>query len=286
MWDMTSPSQNTAGAGKTAVRAFVTSPAEYWEHRLSERWGLEGVGNIGLGMAYNRWQYKQRKSVFLREISKVQLRMSDVSVLDVGSGIGFWLSVWKGLGVKALTGVDITSVAIQNLKKVYADTRLLQLDISSRDLQDSFASAFDCVTAMDVLSHITSDESFCSAIANIAGSLRKGGFFIFSENLPHKEKERNFNSIQANRTLEAVQRELERNRLRIVQRTPIFVVMMLPLDTATDLPRKLWRLMMTPVYFFPKLGGLFGAALYGVDSVLSRVLSEGPATELVICQKV
>jgi 2-polyprenyl-3-methyl-5-hydroxy-6-metoxy-1,4-benzoquinol methylase len=283
---MNTSSQPGVAADKAPRPAFVTSTAEYWESRLSEKWGLEGVGNIGLGVAYNRWQYKQRKCVFLRELKRLPLPTKDASVLDVGSGVGFWLSVWTELGVKSLTGVDITGVAIQNLKKLYPDTRLLQLDISSPVAREVLPGTFDAVTAMDVLSHITSEACFASAIANISNSLRTGGYFVFSENLPHKEKDTNFNSIQANRTLEAVERELGRNGLRIVQRTPIFVVMMLPLDTATDLPRKLWRLMMTPVYFFPKLGGLFGAALYGVDSVLSRVVSEGPATELVICQKV
>lgn len=267
-------------------RSFVSSAAEYWESRLSEKWGLEGVGNIGLGVAYNRWQYRQRKAVFLRAISKLQIDFVAAKVLDVGSGIGFWLSVWKRLGVTALTGLDITSIAVHNLKKLYPDMRLLQMDISSPVARETVQDTFDVVTAMDVLSHITSDACFASAIANIASSVRLGGYFVFSENLPHRQKDRNFNSIQANRTLDVVQRHLDSNRLRIVQRTPIFFLMMLPLDTATDLPRKLWRAMMTPVYLFPKLGGLMGAALYPIDSLLSRLIAEGPATELVICQKV
>src|SRR5262249_17514931 len=152
----------------TTQRSFVDSPAAYWERRLSERWGLEGVGNIGLGVAYNRWQDKQRKSVFLRDIACLPGRLKDASVLDVGSGIGFWLSVWKELGVPRITGVDVTRVAVQNLAVLHPDVRLLQLDISSGEAPAQLGQRFYAVTAVDGLSHITSDDGFAAAIGNIA----------------------------------------------------------------------------------------------------------------------
>src|SRR5262245_59408728 len=120
---MTQAVQQTIEAGDKKQRAFVPSTADYWEQRLAERWGIEGVGNIGLGVAYNKWQYKQRKHVFLRNLSAVGGNLSDASVLDVGSGIGFWLTVWRELGVRALTGVDITQVAVRNLSAAFSEVR-------------------------------------------------------------------------------------------------------------------------------------------------------------------
>jgi hypothetical protein len=34
------------------------SAKDYWENRLNENFGLNGVGYIGLGKNYNHWLYK------------------------------------------------------------------------------------------------------------------------------------------------------------------------------------------------------------------------------------
>ena len=57
---------------------------EYWEKRLSERWGLHGVGHISFGLPYNQWLYRLRRRIFLRQLDCLALNPGDVDVLDVG----------------------------------------------------------------------------------------------------------------------------------------------------------------------------------------------------------
>jgi 2-polyprenyl-3-methyl-5-hydroxy-6-metoxy-1,4-benzoquinol methylase len=282
----TMPSHEAVATDAKIKRDFVPSTAAYWEKRLAEHWGIEGVGNIGLGIAYNRWQYRQRESIFRRYIASLPGHLREASILDVGSGIGFWLTVWNSLEVKSLTGVDITSIAVQNLRLAHPQVRVIQLDISSPSAGEVLDAQYDFISAMDVLSHITSDVAFSSALENISKALKPGGYFVFSENLPHKERNRNFNSIQANRTIGMFTQALACHQMRIVVRAPIFVLMMTPLDTSSEAPRKLWRLLMEPLRHFPFLGHLYGPVLFSIDQLLTRIFREGPSTELVICKKV
>lgn len=259
-------------------------PAQYWEQRLSTLKGLDGVGFIGLGLAFNEWMYRVRRRVFLREVVKITGNSVDGNVLDIGSGTGFWLKVWSSQGAKNLTGSDLTKVATEDLKLKYPQDRILQLDITSPETSKRLNETFNYISAIDVLFHITSDDGFSTAIANISKLLKKNGYFIFSENLPHERKERAV--TQVNRTLEKVTGELDGNGLRIVSRVPMFVLMNAPIDSNWKPSNRLWQLFMMPLHFFPVLGHVYGTTLYPFEILLTRLLSEGPSTELVICQKI
>src|SRR5262249_47905829 len=89
--------------------------ASFWEQRLSKNPSLVGVGHIGFGLAYNEWMYRLRKVVFLRHVRSLGVHFRKADVLDVGSGVGFWIRVWKSLGVQSLTGSDITAFATRKI---------------------------------------------------------------------------------------------------------------------------------------------------------------------------
>ena len=80
---------------------------QYGERRLTATPGLKGVGFTSLGKQYNRWLYRTRKHVFIRQVRGLGLDLSAQRVLDIGSGTGFYLDLWRGLGVKELTGSDL-----------------------------------------------------------------------------------------------------------------------------------------------------------------------------------
>src|SRR5262245_9174722 len=103
---------------------------EYWESRLNQKWGLHGVGHISYGKPYNTWLYRVRRQVFLRSFASLSLRAEQTVVLDIGSGTGFWLDVWKSLQVRDLVGSDMTSTAVNGLRNSYPDATIRQLDIS------------------------------------------------------------------------------------------------------------------------------------------------------------
>ena len=104
----------------------IQNPADYWENRLKKNYGLDGTGFIGLGINYNRWMYKIRRQVVIREVRSLGVDCSHASILDVGSGTGFYLDIWKELGCKKLSGIDITSTAIENLAHKIPSIRILE----------------------------------------------------------------------------------------------------------------------------------------------------------------
>ena len=260
------------------------STAAYWENRLRAVNGLEGVGSIAYGREFNEWMYRVRRHVFLKQIDHLNVPYSEVRVLDVGSGTGFWLDVWRSLGVGNLTGSDLTTIAVERLRAHFPSYPILKLDIAASDTPDLASGAFDVISAFDVLFHIVSDEAFASALANVNAMLKPGGLFLFSENLPREELARA--STQVNRTIQNVTGGLSRTGFRILRRIPMFVLMNAPVDSWWKHALLVWKLFMKPVAMYPRLGSLYGAVLYPLEVFLVDRIAEGPSTELVICQKV
>ena len=260
----------------------MTDNSTYWEQRLRQNWGLHGVGHISYGTPYNRWLYKVRRNVFARQMRSVPVDWQCADVLDVGSGTGFWIEVWRSLAVRTVTGSDITRVAVEKLQEAHPGSKFLQMDISG-DLTDQTANTYDVISAFDVLFHIVDDAAFQAALANIARLLRPQGFFIFSDNFLHGRGRRA--SQQSHRTLVEITSALAKAGLRTVRRVPMFVLMNTPVDSENEWLLFLWRAMMFPVHLMPFLGSLYGAALYPIELRATRLLKESPTTEMMICFK-
>ncbi|HME11381.1 MAG TPA: class I SAM-dependent methyltransferase [Candidatus Acidoferrum sp.] len=278
-----SPPSPVSVAPASLAMGAPGSPAEYWEQRLTKLGGLDGVGFIGFGLAYNEWMYRVRKRIFLKHIRSVAFDPSTAQVLDVGSGTGFWVEVWKSLGVKKLTASDITVVASERLREKYPEYRVLRMDITSPEA-GAPGQQYDLISAIDVLFHIVDDGGFSRTFTNVGRLLKPGGFFLFSENLPHRAIPHSV--TQVNRSLESVSAEVAGAGMRIVKRVPMFVVMNAPVDVRSAFLLRLWKLFMAPLQHFPVLGNAYGAALFPLECLLLEIFREGPSTELVICQKV
>jgi len=57
-------------------------------------------------------KYLIRIQVFQRIVLTLYLDSISWNVLDIASGTGFYIDRWKQLGVKELTGIDLTSAAL------------------------------------------------------------------------------------------------------------------------------------------------------------------------------
>ena len=256
----------------------------YWEGRLATNWGLQGVGYLGHGKRYNNWLYAVRQEILRRHLRDFPIKLSEANVLDIGSGTGFWLEQWKSLGVRSLKGTDLTAVAVERLKRTFADVDVTQLDIAENLEGLSWSESFDVVSAFDVLFHITDDDRFRKAVENISQVLKAGGYFLFSDNFVHGATRRS--DHQVSRSLEVIEGIVEQCGLRIVRRAPMFFLMNAPIDTSSRWPMLAWRAFLAPVHFVPWLGSVYGAVLYPLDLALTRLVSESPTTEMMICQKI
>ena len=136
----------------------------YWEERLNKSYDLHSVGYKGLGKGYNRFMYKIRRIIFNNFIKKLNLQKQS-EIMDIGSGTGFYIDLWKKAGYKKITGLDITSIAIKNLTNKYPDFTFFELDISSGNLPD-FKKQFDCISVKDDLNHKVEDSKFEAAKKN------------------------------------------------------------------------------------------------------------------------
>lgn len=257
---------------------------EYWNQRLCQSWGPEGVGSSVYGRQFNLWRYRIRAKVFRRLVRLMGLQPDRLSVLDVGCGTGFYLGQWQALGVKYLAGLDISDWAVSQLALVYPDIALYRTDISAGDsiLKEG---TFDIVSAMDVLIHIVDDAAYLNALKNIHRALKTGGYFICSDSFFHGT-DKQFEDYWKGRSLSFLTSAMHNSGFDVVSRMPMSVLMAAPTDTRRrELNECIWEKMMTPVRHSELAGFLAGMLLYPIELLLVSILKESPAIEIMVCQK-
>lgn len=254
---------------------------EYWEKRLTDNYGLHGTGYIGLGKNYNSWMYKVRKIIVSRKLQKFKSNLGDAEVLDIGSGSGFYVDIWKQLGVKSITGCDITNVSVKKLKSKYPQSEFIEFDISSNVIPIS--KQFDYVTAFDVLFHIVDDDKYAKAISNIYNLLKPNGILIFSENFVHDKS--THNRFQSTRSLNEIQSLLQSSGFQILERSPMFYLMNTPVDSDGIMINKFWHVVKKTAGKGESFGSLVGSILYPLEIIMVSIKTESPSTELMICKK-
>lgn len=257
-------------------------PKSYWETRLQEYPGLCGVGNTCLGRSYIQWLYKVRRAVFLRLLASLGRDFHAARVFDVGVGTGFYLELWKQVGVSRIAGCDLTEIAVARLESTLPWARILRLDIAET-LPSSELECYDIVSAFDVLFHIVEEKRYEQAIRNLCALLRPGGLLLFSDLLPRNGAMRA--EHLAFRPLEEVTAVVEKAGFEVVGRVPMFVVMEEPLDSTSPWYCFLWKLMTYPVKHSELAGFLIGGMLYPLELILTKVCEESSTTEIVICYK-
>lgn len=259
------------------------TPKQYWEERLRSHDGLLGVGYTRLGRHFNGWMYRVRRRVFLREARRAGAAGAG-SVLDIGSGTGFYIDCWQALGARQITGVDITRVAVEQLAARYPAYTFHELNIAAPDAPAQIGAQFDAVSMIDVIYHIVDDAEFRRALANVQALLRPGGAFIFCDFLLHAPPLREQAHVRQ-RTLDEVQAALDAAGLVIERRVPFFVLMNQPVDSRSPLLKLYWKGLSFAASLHDLLGGALGALLYPLESLLVAALRESPSTELIVCRK-
>jgi SAM-dependent methyltransferase len=263
-----------------------TDVSQYWEERLAPGASLENVGFRALGRSFNRWMYRVRGAQFVHRVRNAMRRNGieppDARVLDVGCGSGFYIERWKELGVRSITGFDITDASVKALAKKFPDVRFRRVDIGLPDALD-VPPEYDAVSCMDVLFHIVDDAKYACALRNISGMLRPGGLFVFTENCVHGPAIRS--TFQTSRPLDEIERLLERAGLRLVSRAPVFVLMNTPIDSRNRALQTYWQTLQRAVMRAEAIGWAAGAALYCIERPLTRLLREGPSTEMLIAKR-
>lgn len=253
---------------------------QYWNRRLTDAFGLESVGYIGLGKNFNRWMYAIRKASFQRIVRTLRIDFLNARVLDVGSGTGFYVAQWRNLGVEDITGLDISSQAVKNLRKQFPAHMFLEADITEDQLP---SGQYDVISCMDVLFHIVDDNRFAAVINNLSVALNKGGRLIITDNFLRTREKRLLHHVS--RPLRVYEDILAQSNLKIVTRKPVFFCLNYPLDSENKVLLFIWKWLLRIVPGNERLGNVLGMLLYGIDRIITPFLSEGPSTEIMVCER-
>lgn len=164
-------------------------PAKYWSKR-HKKYGFDirGVGNCTLSKKENEISYQQARDTFLELCQSLDVDFTNIKILDIGCGSGFYTNIIKSQGGIDYTGVDITDVLFDEYAQRFPGFQFRKLDITEKSLNGHF----DLIVMIDVTQHIVEDQKFSFAMQNIKSSLSKDGIFIVTSKLtesfrqPHK----------------------------------------------------------------------------------------------------
>lgn len=134
----------------------------------------------------NFFDYHLQNSILsAKEVIPVVLEYTKPSsVIDVGCGVGTWLSVWQKSGIDDITGVDGNYVRSQDL--LIPNDKFITSDLEK---PFSLQRKFDLVSCLEVAEHIRpgNAEHFIHSICNL------GDIVLFSAAIPGQEGTLHYN---------------------------------------------------------------------------------------------
>jgi SAM-dependent methyltransferase len=147
----------------------------YWSDRFKRHGtSLQGPGDEGLSEAENDRDYRIASENFQEFCRRNAITFADSATLEIGVGTGFYTRQIVAMGAEKFTGIDITTVLFDDVRRELPTVDLRQGDVT----KDPIDGTFDTGVMIDVIEHIVTDEAFNSALCNVANAIAPGGRFI------------------------------------------------------------------------------------------------------------
>jgi len=149
----------------------------FWQDRF-ERCGfsLASVTDEGFSEAENEERYRATREKFVEFCEGQNINFSSSRTLEIGCGTGFYTQTLCELGVKELTGVDITDVLFNGLRESHPGYQFIRKDITT----DKIEGSYDLVVMIDVVQHIVNENKLQFAMENIKECLANDGVFVIA----------------------------------------------------------------------------------------------------------
>jgi 2-polyprenyl-3-methyl-5-hydroxy-6-metoxy-1,4-benzoquinol methylase len=267
---------------------------DYWRD-LHQRNNLSAVGQSALSEDVNKWIYRSIR----RNLSRFARRHSLTAkgsrrMLEVGVGTGYWVDFWKKLGW-TVDGCDLVPAAVDALMQQHPAAQFWQADVSSSvgllDQSGGIAAEnYDLVTATNVLLHVTEDDAFASALANVAAAVRPGGHLLLVEPaLTVKKQQAPYDPARSSRArvLESYRRPLRDLGLELVTVEPTTVLAANPLEASSikKLSRyQAWWRLVAKSKQRPSAVRWVGPTMYVLDALLMRT-KEAPTSKILLFRR-
>jgi len=151
-------------------------PGQYWSDRLEAGFNLRATGHWRYSEAYNRWLYRRKGRALRRAVAGLG---PPLDALDIGSGTGWVIEQLVALGA-TVDGSDIAEPAVRQLSARYPGVSFFEVAIGT-DRVPRPDRAYDLITALDVLYHVTDDAGWHDGVSELARVLRPGGRLVVTD---------------------------------------------------------------------------------------------------------
>ncbi len=158
-------------------------PARYWSS-LHERSDLSAVGQSAFPAAINVWLYRIMEGNLRRFLHRYDLlRPRPARAFDVGTGTGYWVRMWRSLGVSMVDGCDLVPAAVERMRRETAEAQAAgNFVVADISVPGSLPDVeYPLVSCLNVLLHITDDPAFERALRHLADLVAPGGVLILAE---------------------------------------------------------------------------------------------------------
>lgn len=268
------------------------NPKAYWEALLQQRFDLRDVGYPNLSLAFNNCLYRAMADSVERGLRRLHISENawcNSSVLDVGSGTGFWIEFWMAKGVQRLIGMDLTAKSVSSLAQRYPQLTFQQRDIAD-PLDTSLFNSFDLISAMSILHHIPSQPRWERALINLGRMLKSGGYLLIMDPiLKHQWWGKPFDSSSTGRPRTIVEHKIVLDHAGVVIKfvIPTVVILANPVDARWKLEYQLlayWWRQFSRIAARDWLMSRCCSFVYALDRLLCR-LNYMPSSKVLVCHR-
>lgn len=266
--------------GKAAAPEGRYEAKDYWSERLKQDFSLAGVGYRAFGEKFNRWQYR----AYLRNLQQVERRFgldfSKQSILECGLGTGFFLDYYHRRGNRSFAGVDLTQISVDRIRARYPGMDFRQADLGAGPLD--MGRTFDVVTAFAVLLHITDEQRFQQALANLGRNSRQ--YVLISDVFPVRRYEPNGKAHYVLRSHEEYRQALATQGFEVAGMVPIFAL----LSSPSPWPKwwfNAWNAVLYALSRTEFTGNMLGAICYSLDGFMIP-LGLGHSNKLLVAKRI
>lgn len=261
-------------------------PIDYWAsaHDLVD---LRAVGHPMLPLTFNRHLYANAADGVLRALAKSGVDIRNRTVLDVGSGTGFWVDLWRRQGAARVAGADLVPAAVERLAERFRDVSFVAADVSEHPPYPG--ETFDVVSIMSVLHHIVDEMRFRTALGNLASQLASGGRLIVLDPLVRRGRWMPSAAESAHnvvRTTSEWESAAASAGLRIEAVVPTSAFLSDPVDAGSravfEAHRLWWRSITAALRGRERLAGVVLPPLAALDRAATRRSRFGVSAKLIV----